>query len=59
MMKLSERLVDSALIEKTISVILGYTSSLRDVNLDPSEAMLVFNQEDKSLKQALMKFKFS
>ncbi|CAF1651097.1 unnamed protein product [Rotaria magnacalcarata] len=49
--------VDSVFIEPTIYVILNFITSLRDENLPPSKVEMKFNQEDKSLKQALAEYK--
>ncbi|CAF1664350.1 unnamed protein product [Rotaria magnacalcarata] len=57
--KLIQNAVDSVFIEKTISVILSYIAGLRDANMPPSEAEISFNQEDKSLKLALVEYKSS
>ncbi|UJR11290.1 hypothetical protein I4U23_015471 [Adineta vaga] len=56
-MKFTQKSIDSLFIEQTISVILSYIASLRDANTPPSEAQFSFNQEDKSLKQALAEYK--
>lgn len=52
-----EKAIDSVFIEPSISVILNYISSSRNSNMPPSEAQLSFNNEDKSLKQALLEYK--
>ncbi|CAF1524510.1 unnamed protein product [Adineta ricciae] len=49
--------VNSMFISKTISIILNYIASLRDVTTPSSEAELNFNQDDKNLKQALLEYK--
>ncbi|CAF1126244.1 unnamed protein product [Didymodactylos carnosus] len=56
-MKFTQKTIDSVFIEQTISIILSYIASLRDANALPSEAQFSFNQEDKSLKQALVEYK--
>lgn len=55
--KFLTKYVDSLFIEPTISIILNFITSLRDENLPPSEVEMKFNQEDKSLKQALIEYK--
>ena len=54
-----QKSIDSTLIEPSISIILNYLSSLRDANMPPSEAQRNFNDEDKSVKQALIEYRAS
>lgn len=57
--KLIEISTDSMLIEPSINIILNYLSSVREINVPPSATQLAFNEEDKSLKQALIEYKSS